>query len=104
MTSGGEPAGSGSCVLTCATLLCSRTARCWGAFCCLGLEPWRGSRDALLDGDHVDRLDVGLGGEQVASDLGHGFGYLAVDVGLAGVLRLESVEDAVVGVVELERG
>jgi hypothetical protein len=49
------------------------------------------------------RSDVRFGGEQVGGDLGQGFGYLAVDVGLAGVLGLEGVEDAVVGVVELER-
>ena len=42
-------------------------------------------------------------GEEVGADLGECLRDLAVDMGQAGVLGLEGVEDAVGGVVELER-
>jgi len=56
----------------------------------------------LFHGDDVDGADVGVLGQQVGGYLAQGGGDLAAEMGLAGVLGREGVEDPVGGVADLE--
>jgi hypothetical protein len=57
----------------------------------------------LLDRDDVDWRDRRLGGEQIVGGLVERFRYATLDVRLPSLLRGESVEDPVMGVVDPER-
>jgi hypothetical protein len=57
----------------------------------------------LLDRDYVDRANVRRRGEQVGCYLAEGLRDLPGQVGVSGVVGVESVEYAVAGVADLER-
>jgi hypothetical protein len=61
-----------------------------------------GVRALLLHRDDVDSPDVGFAGEQVIGELSESLRDLPVQLGIASRLGLEAVEDAVVGVIDLE--
>lgn len=59
-------------------------------------------RTQLLDGDDINRPDVGLLCKKTGCDLSERGGDLPVEVGEAAIFDLEGIEDAVLGVVDLE--
>src|ERR687892_2032774 len=63
------------------------------------ISPLRG----LLDGDDLHGSDFGVGGKQLGGGAGERLRDLAIQVGLAAVLVLKRVEDAVRRLADLER-
>src|ERR687892_962006 len=63
------------------------------------ISPLRG----LLDGDDLHGSDFGVGGKQLGGGAGERLRDLAIEVGLAALLVLKRVEDAVGRLADLER-